>query len=391
MLFSNSQASPPPAGGTGAAYATASGSLSHLPLALAITVVALVAAVFGGATQAQAFHSAPNTTITTPLGVTADATPTFSFSASGVVGTASFECKVDFGAYAPCSSPKTIGPLTSGSHTFNVRATATVCIPMPFPFPPLCHSTTDPSPASDLFIVDTVDPTVNISSPAPGAIVGPSVDIVFTASDNRPGVTTGCRLGGLLIIYFPCTSPKTYTFTTTGPRTAYVRATDAVGNTSVDSVAFTVDADPPVTSITSGPASSTTDTSATYVFSANEAATFKCQLDGGAYAPCSSPHTVTGLAVGTHTLNVQATDSVGNVGTPATYTHTVVAPPGPATPATPAVPATPAAPVTPVAKKPCAGLRGKKLKRCRALAKCKKIKNKSKRKKCVKKAKRRYR
>ena len=65
--------------------------------------------------------TAPQTSITGgPSGTTGDSTPGFSFAASELG--MSFQCKVDGGAFAPCSSPRTLGPLADGPHSFQVRA-----------------------------------------------------------------------------------------------------------------------------------------------------------------------------------------------------------------------------------------------------------------------------
>src|SRR4051794_27375051 len=64
----------------------------------------------------------PDTTIGSgPTGNSNDPTPTFSFTSSQPGS--SFECKVDSGSYAACSSPNPTAHLVDGSHTFSVRAT----------------------------------------------------------------------------------------------------------------------------------------------------------------------------------------------------------------------------------------------------------------------------
>jgi hypothetical protein len=51
---------------------------------------------------------------------------------------------------------------------------------------------------------------------------------------------------------------------------------------------------------------------------------FECRLDGASFAPCTSPVTFSGLAVGQHVFQVRAVDSSGNPDvTPALFTWTV--------------------------------------------------------------------
>jgi hypothetical protein len=80
--------------------------------------------------------------------------------------------------------------------------------------------------------------------------------------------------------------------------------------------------------VDSGPPATTTNTSATFTFSADEAgSTFECSLNGAAFTGCTSPEEYSGLSVGAHTFEVRATDAAGNVdATPAGYDWTVEAP-----------------------------------------------------------------
>ena len=81
------------------------------------------------------------------------------------------------------------------------------------------------------------------------------------------------------------------------------------------------DCAPPDTQITKGPKAKTKKKQATFEFSGNDARTiagFECSLDGGAFASCTSPHTVK-VKRGKHTFSVRAVDAGGNAdGTPAT-------------------------------------------------------------------------
>jgi hypothetical protein len=75
--------------------------------------------------------------------------------------------------------------------------------------------------------------------------------------------------------------------------------------------AFTVDTVSPQTEITGGPGD-TTDTSAVFLFSAPGATGTHCRLDGGAWSPCGSPQTYSGLSLGGHRFEVTSVDAAGN-------------------------------------------------------------------------------
>jgi hypothetical protein len=92
---------------------------------------------------------------------------------------------------------------------------------------------------------------------------------------------------------------------------------------------------PPIavdTTITSKPASSTSSTSASFSFTSNlGGSAFQCRLDSGSWAACGSPKSYSGLAAGSHTFHVAAVDGIGRVDpTPASYTWSIIATPGPA-------------------------------------------------------------
>ncbi len=77
--------------------------------------------------------------------------------------------------------------------------------------------------------------------------------------------------------------------------------------------------------ITGAPSESTSETSATFTFSADEpGSTFQCSLDGADYASCQSPVSYSPLVTGSHSFSVRATDKAGNTGAAATRTWTTV-------------------------------------------------------------------
>ncbi len=81
----------------------------------------------------------------------------------------------------------------------------------------------------------------------------------------------------------------------------------------------------PDTNITDGPAISTTSRSGRFTFeSSDEDATFQCRLDGAAWATCRSPLSVSGLAVGPHSLEIRSIGHTGKIESePASFIWTI--------------------------------------------------------------------
>jgi hypothetical protein len=259
--------------------------------------------------------TAPETTIDSgPLGPTNDPTPTFGFSSSEPGST--FECRVDSQAFAPCASPFTSAILSEGNHSFEVRATDTA-------------GNTDPSPASRAFNVDLTAPETDITSGPAGPTNDPTPTFGFSSSE--PDSTFECSLDAGA--FAPCPSPFRTPELTPGQHTLAVRAVDAAGNADPSAAGRTwtffqpvpTDTQSPETTVTGGPSGLTASTDASLSFVSSEAgSTFECRLDGGGFAPCSSPHSYTGLASGGHTFEVRATDPAGNVDSrPATFSWTI--------------------------------------------------------------------
>ncbi len=87
------------------------------------------------------------------------------------------------------------------------------------------------------------------------------------------------------------------------------------------------DTTPPQTTIDSGPAGTTTSTSATFGFSSSESgSSFECKLDSGPWSACTSPKGYSSQATGAHAFSVRATDPAGNTDpTPAGRSWTIEA------------------------------------------------------------------
>ena len=164
---------------------------------------------------------APQTTIDSgPSGPTNDATPTFEFS-SDEPGS-SFECRVDGGPWAACTSPKTTSPRADGSHIFRARATDSA-------------GNRDATPATRTFTVDTAPPDTEIDfGPVDGAVLTDSNQNFSFSSAAADLERFECRLYAANATEQPafesCASPKAYQNIGDGKRSFEVRAVDHAGN-----------------------------------------------------------------------------------------------------------------------------------------------------------------
>src|SRR5207302_2992728 len=111
----------------------------------------------------------------------------------------------------------------------------------------------------------------------------------FSFSSNEAASTFSCKLDSGAAA--ACTSPQSYSALAAGSHTFSVTATDTAGNASAPaSFAWTIDLTPPTATITAAPPNPTTLTTASLSFTSNQArSTFRCNLDAGAAATCTSP------------------------------------------------------------------------------------------------------
>jgi hypothetical protein len=247
-----------------------------------------------------------------PAATTQSTSATFMF-ASGEQNV-TFECSLDGGAYAGCSSPKEYTGLAAGEHSFRVRAIDAA-------------GNVEPEPEAHTWTVqlaDTTPPQTSVN--VVPEILSTEADASFEFVSNEPGATFECSLDGAA--FAPCTSPLDYTGLADGQHEFRARAKDVAGNVDQTPAAYTwrIDTTAPQTTIGAGaPPASGTSTSATFNFSSSEQpSTFECSLDGGAFEPCSSPRAYSNLALGSHTFRVRATDEAENVDeTPASHTWTI--------------------------------------------------------------------
>lgn len=253
---------------------------------------------------------APTTSITSSPASPSNASGgSFAFSANESV--TGYQCKLDAGSYAACSSPAPYSGLPDGAHTFSVKAVADL-------------AGNAGTATSFGWTIDTVAPNTSLTSTPPS--LSNSTAPSFAMSATEPGSTFECSLDAAA--YASCSSPKAYSGVADGPHTFSARAIDTAGNIdpTPSSYAWTVDATPPDTTIgPSEPAPLTTATSATFDVTATEpGSTLECKLDGGAFVACVSPKSYSGLADGSHTFQARGIDAAGNTDpSPASYGWTV--------------------------------------------------------------------
>jgi hypothetical protein len=178
-------------------------------------------AVGGGISQ---LVFAPQTRITEspPLWISArDATFRFRSGERG----ATFNCRLDSTSFEPCDSPRTYAALSSGEHTFAVRASA--------------DGTSDPTPARSVFNVDLNSPRTRITKGPHKSVHRRKAVLRFRADEASE---FQCKLGGRhvrprLRSWKPCgraslatRGRQTYRHLRQGRKVFRVRATDRAGN-----------------------------------------------------------------------------------------------------------------------------------------------------------------
>ncbi len=268
--------------------------------------------------------TAPETSIdSSPPALTNAASASFAFSGTdaGGSGIASFECRRDGAAFAPCTSPQAYAALADGAHSFEVRAIDAA-------------GNADQTPATFTWTIDTAAPNTTIDSSPPALTNAGSANFAFSGTDaGGSGVASfECRRDGAS--FTPCTSPQAYASLADGAHTFEVRAIDTAGNADQTPASFSwsIDTAAPETSINSSPPALTNAASASFAFSGTDAggsgiASFECRIDStqaADWGSCSSPKSYSNLSDGAHSFEVRAIDAAGNVDqTPASFSWSI--------------------------------------------------------------------
>jgi hypothetical protein len=238
-------------------------------------------------------------------------------SGSGIAKT---EIKFDSGSWNIVSgSSDILTSLAAGSHTVTVRAT---------------DYAGNMNTASVTFTVDTVAPSVRITSPTSGSYNNSSSSTVqWTASDSGSGIAKmeiKLDTGSWSTI---AGTTDTLTSLADGSHTVTVRVTDNAGNVNSASASFVVDTVAPVLSINSPTSGSYNNTgSVTVSWTATDGgsgiAKTEINVDSGPWTPISGTgYSLTSMANGAHTVTIRATDNAGNMNTESvTFTVDTVKP-----------------------------------------------------------------
>ena len=251
----------------------------------------------------------PTIAIATPLGgatYAQDEVVKASYSCTPPEGTTVEQCEGPVAGGAP------IDTSTPGSHTFKVEA-----------------EDEDGAVGSEEITYTVVaPPTIAIMTPVDGATYTQDQAVTAIYSCAQAGGTGPSTCAG------PVANGAALETSTPGPHVFAVNAEDIVGDKVTKEVHYTVTPKPDVivdafadTTLDSHPnAKLKTKNKAKVSFgfsSTTAGAGFRCKLDKGALAPCSSPKTYN-VKPGKHTFSVWAVGGFGTDPTPATFSFKVV-------------------------------------------------------------------
>lgn len=328
----------------------------------------------------------PATTIDSVLEEgTADQQPNLAFSSSEPGST--FECGIDGAPWSPCTSPHRPQPVGHGKHAFRVRATdaagntgspAYLQWSVALDAPPIRIDQAPPDPTTQMHelvrfssvqgasfeCASWLDDWFPCESPhqvaANDGVVqfqvralldgrksdpvklqwrvdsrGPEIERTqgprLTDNDPNPvfawtceggcGEVT-CAIDGTPIE--PCVSPVQLHDLADGDHQFDMTTRDELGNEGGTRWQWTIDTIPPPLVLQQAPPAASRENEAFFAFDCGGALCFfTCSLNGAEPQPCESPLLLSDLAEGTHRLQIDATDWVGNTAEPLVHEFVV--------------------------------------------------------------------
>ncbi|WP_300009130.1 right-handed parallel beta-helix repeat-containing protein [Pseudonocardia sp.] len=159
-------------------------------------------------------------------------TAMLTFTGSDNASSVTFQCRLDAGEFAPCTSPVTYSGLAVGEHSVTIRAVD-------------FSGNADSSPVVHTWTIEAPDPFTPPVTSITGTpdITTVSTAATFTFAADEEGVTFQCRLdGGALTA---CTSPTGYSGLSVGTHVFEVIGTDPQGNVEASPATFTWTVGPP--------------------------------------------------------------------------------------------------------------------------------------------------
>ncbi|MBI2891813.1 MAG: hypothetical protein HYY13_13650 [Nitrospirae bacterium] len=224
-----------------------------------------------------------------------------------------FLCSLDGSPPEPCSDTLPLASLPDGDHRLEVRAADEYGTLQALPS---AVEWTQGSGGVQRFLsLDTIlgpglPPFVNATS------------LTFTFACQGIDCLFECSLDGSP--FAACSTPFTVE-AQAGAHVLEVRATQfGIPDDTPARHDWVVDTVAPLALIQSQPAALDASSTASFAFTCSEAdCSATCSLDGDPFSTCTSPHVLSGLADGSHTLQVKAVDPAGNESAVAAYAWTV--------------------------------------------------------------------
>jgi hypothetical protein len=262
----------------------------------------LAAGAHGVAAAAPAAaRRAPTVAFTTVPGPSSSATvAVIAWATSHALG-ATVTCALDGRRLRGCGSPRWLRGLHRGRHVFSVRVRTAAGAARA-----TTGWTTRAAPSGAITVLDRPAERT-LSASAAFAFAAPGVAHITCALD-------GGNAG-------PCGSPLAYAGLRAGAHRLELHGATAAGGTTSTAVLWTVGAPvagAPTVRIALHPAAGSSNRNAVFTWVAARAASVRCALDGRAPAPCRSPITYPGIAVGAHTFRVLVANGLGSAS--ASYT-----------------------------------------------------------------------